>query len=104
MPKGLRSEVSIERDVVAKAFRELGVPSFKLSGPGHRGAPDRLFLLGSGEVIFVEFKRPGGKTTRLQDHIHHQLRDLGYHVEVCDSVDEAMNHIQYSTGKAAWRG
>jgi VRR-NUC domain. len=77
-------ESAIERSFVKRC----PFPSLKISGAG-RGIPDRLVLL-PGRPLFIEFKRPGGKPTPLQLHVHEKLRKLGYAVEVHDDADEAL--------------
>lgn len=51
------------------------------------GLPD-LFALRSGQMVFIEVKRPGNKPTPLQNYRHKQLRELGYDVRVVDNLKE----------------
>jgi Holliday junction resolvase len=84
----VRLESSIERAVVEYGKRT-GWVSIKLSTSGPRGAagwPDRLFMR-RGKSVFIEFKRPGGKATPLQQSRHDQLVDAGYFVFVVDDVN-----------------
>ena len=67
---------------------------FKLSGPGSRGKPDRIILLPSGKVLFIEFKREGGIVRPLQAHVHRELRELGYAVGVFDDADDAIAWVR----------
>lgn len=54
-------------------------------GPGAaRGWPDDLFILPNGHHWWVEFKRPGGKATELQERMHNQMRMYGADVSVID--------------------
>jgi hypothetical protein len=92
----VRTEASIERSVVDFA-RKHGWVCIKLSTSGPRGAagwPDRLFLGPRRRVIFVEFKRPGGKVTALQASRHAQLGEVGWTVQVMDNVEEAKAYIE----------
>lgn len=40
------------------------------------GFPDLTAIRG-GRVVFVEVKRPNGRTRPLQDHVHKQIREHG---------------------------
>lgn len=56
-------------------------------GPGAaRGWPDDLFMLPHGHHWWVEFKRPGGKATELQNRMHNQMRMYGADVSVIDNA------------------
>ncbi|MBO6507322.1 MAG: VRR-NUC domain-containing protein [Roseibium sp.] len=60
------------------------------AAPGFRSWPDRPFskvVDGAVRLIFVEFKAPGKKPTRLQKHTHDKLRAQGYEVHVIDSIE-----------------
>lgn len=50
------------------------------------GIPDRALLAPGGKIVFVEFKAPGKKPSKIQQHRHAELRALGFQVEVIDSV------------------
>jgi hypothetical protein len=81
-----RSEKSIQKAVVEYA-RSRGCLAKKLETGrfGSSGWPDYLFLY-RGSVLFVEFKREGGKVTALQEQIHEQLTEAGFPVAVVDAV------------------
>lgn len=75
----------------------------KFAPAGTIGWPDRL-MLWRGGVMFIEYKRPGQRPTSLQQHIHQQLRHLGFEVRVYDDADAALDEIQaaiLSTTRAA---
>jgi len=58
----------LERDVEKeiRIYAEgRGMIAIKLSGPGNRGKPDRLFFY-RGRVLVFEVKKPGEKPTKLQ--------------------------------------
>lgn len=80
-------EKSIEGPVVKYAKR-LGYEVVKLNGMGQRALPDRMFLGPEGRVVFIEFKRPGGKPTALQAALHARWKALGHVVHLIDSVEE----------------
>ncbi len=84
----------IERNAIRKikrAYPQMQVR--KLNGLGFRGWPDRLFILPGGVVVFIEFKRVGGKLTRLQGQIIRELKELGQRVFVCDDANDALGRI-----------
>ena len=84
-------EKDIER-TVCRVAREEGWYVRKFTSPAHRSVPDRLFIK-RGRVVFIEFKRPGGKTTPGQDREIERLRAAGVAVYVCDSVHEALDRL-----------
>lgn len=47
-----------------------------------------------GKIGFAELKRPGGKTTKLQDAQICKLKMLGCFVKVLDSVEDIENFIK----------
>ena len=73
-------ERDVERHFVEKS--PAGAWAIKLNPIGLRGLPDRMLLLPGGRVIFVEFKIPTGRVSRLQTYCHDRLRALGFRVEV----------------------
>lgn len=52
-----------------------------------RGWPDRIYFGPSGQLLLVEFKRPGQKPRKQQAVRHKQLRVLGHPVSVIFSFD-----------------
>lgn len=71
----------------------LGGKAFKFISPGNSGVPDRIILL-NGQCYFVELKRPGGKLRPLQESVHQQFEQLGFHVYVISSLKEVEEFIQ----------
>jgi hypothetical protein len=49
--------------------------------------PDRMFLL-DGRVLFIEFKKPGEKPSRIQRWTLNDLRSRGFDAIVVDDVEE----------------
>ena len=79
--------------------KKLGGVAFKFTSPGNSGVPDRLIVMPGNRVYFVELKRPGGRTSPLQDRQISRLKDLGCRVLVVDSKESAerfLNDIQSS--------
>ena len=86
-------ESSVERRLV-RMLDGAGFVHVKLNLQGRRGWPDRLVLIPGGRPWFVELKRPGGRTRKLQDHVHAQLKKIKYEVRVYDDASEAFNAIE----------
>lgn len=81
-------EASIEDDVVAWA-EQRGWLVRKMQYPGRRGCPDRFFFRG-GNLVIVEFKRPGvKKADPLQVREHKRYTDAGWKVHVINNRDDA---------------
>ena len=77
--------------------KRLGGTAFKFTSPGNAGVPDRLVVMPGNRIYFVELKRPGGKTSQLQDRQIGRFRDLGCKVFVIDrkeGVDKFLDDIQ----------
>jgi predicted methyltransferase MtxX (methanogen marker protein 4) len=51
-----------------------------------------MFIYHSG-LIFIEFKREGETTKKLQEHIHRTIRLHGFDVAVVDDVDQGKRVI-----------
>lgn len=94
-PTPLR-ESAIEKAVVGHA-KKIGVRSVKLNGPGDRGKADRMFLR-DGRVIFIEFKRPGGKPTALQLKWQREMTALGFTSLIVDSIKDGIIEIERHYG------
>lgn len=86
--------MTTENDVRQYAIRlakTLGLERVRMHfGPGAAvGWPDDWFLVPGGRPLIVEFKRPGGETSAMQDHRIETLEKLGYDVHVIDNKDAA---------------
>lgn len=89
-------EKELEKKLVDRV-KKLGGKAFKFVSPGNAGAPDRLAILPGNRVGFVEIKRPGGKTTILQERQIRFIRSLDCFVMVVDSeekIDEFIEVLQ----------
>ena len=98
-------ESLIEQKVCAVAKKN-GWLVHPKAAAGTRGWPDRVFskvpettlgieirgdnarMMRDTRLIFVEFKAPSKKPTRLQSHMHQKLKAQGYEVHVIDSVED----------------
>jgi hypothetical protein len=72
----------------------------KFTCQGSTGWPDRMVLLPKGRVVFVEFKRPGGKLRPLQKERHRQLKELGHEVWTTDDPTKAAYWVARQWRKA----
>ena len=91
-------EKFIERNLV-QAVRRMGGLAPKFTSPGWAGAPDRLVLLSSGRLAFVEVKAPGKILRPLQVRRKGQLEALGFRVYCIDHPDQiggVLDEIQTS--------
>ena len=79
-------EKQIEQKLV-QAVRAAGGICPKLVSPGMDGMPDRMVLLPSGHIGFVEVKSPDKKPRPLQARRHRLLRALGFPVFVLDDPE-----------------
>ena len=70
------------------ATRSKGGIAPKFTSPGFDGMPDRLVLLPSGRMGFVELKAPGKKPRALQEARYRLLRRLGFKVYVIDGIEQ----------------
>ncbi|SCL87964.1 VRR-NUC domain-containing protein [Sporanaerobacter sp. PP17-6a] len=81
-------------------IKKLGGKAYKFVSPGNNGVPDRLICLPGGQVVFVETKASGKKSTALQLKKQKELRDLGFvvyggvagEVDSKEKVDEIMKY------------
>lgn len=79
-------ESTIEKAVTQYA-KARGWLSYKWLSFNQRGLPDRLFFK-EGQICIIEFKRPEGKLTALQSHVHQQLCSEGFSVHVVNNIEQ----------------
>jgi hypothetical protein len=84
-------ERDLERKISLYAEKK-GCLGLKLNVTGQRGWPDRLFMY-EGNVLFVEFKRPGEKPTLHQVWMHERIRAYGGTVVIIDDPVQGMKVI-----------
>jgi hypothetical protein len=79
-------------------IKKLGGKAFKFVSPGNNGVPDRLVCLPGGEIVFVELKAPGKKSTTNQNLQQKRLRDLGFlvynEIDSKEKVDEIIDYCR----------
>lgn len=80
-------ENEIETKLVA-AVKAVGGVCWKFTSPGTAGVPDRIILMPSGKIGFVEVKTPGKKPRPLQKVRIRTLQKLGFKVFVLDHSEQ----------------
>lgn len=80
-------EKSIEVKLV-DAVKTAGGVCWKFTSPGTAGIPDRIVLLPSGRIAFVEVKAPGETPRPLQRLRIRTLRRLGFKAFVLDTPEQ----------------
>lgn len=86
----MSSEKSIV-NAITKNLDKRGWWAMKIHGGVYQlaGFPD-LLCLKDGRWVLLEVKRPGKKTTRIQNVMHETLRSRGAEVYVVYSVEDAV--------------
>lgn len=80
-------ENEMEAKLVA-AVKAAGGVCWKRTSPGTAGVPDRIVLLPSGRIAFVEVKAPGETPRPLQRLRIRTLRRLGFKAFVLDNPEQ----------------
>lgn len=80
-------EKEIEKKLVSEVKKRGGICT-KWVCPSFAGMPDRIVLMPSGKIGFVEVKAPGEKPRPLQMARHRLLKQLGFSVYILDDVDQ----------------
>lgn len=88
-----RPEETIERNFVS-ACASIGVQAYKFEISGTKGAPDRIIFLPKGKVLLIEFKQPGGKTSKHQDVFIAKLKELGHECIVAEDWEYPFNIVR----------
>jgi hypothetical protein len=82
-----------EADIEAYVRKNVKGRLVKWVSPGESGVPDRILLLPRGQVIFIEFKKPGGVLSERQLLWLERLNDLGHDARVISSMEEARGFV-----------
>ena len=80
-----------ENEIEAKlvtAVKAVGGVCWKFTSPGTAGVPDRIVLMPSGRIGFVEVKAPGETPRPLQRSRLKLLRRLGFKAFVLDDIEQ----------------
>jgi hypothetical protein len=88
----------LERDIekkVGEYAKGKGWLTYKFTSPGHRSVPDRIYISPGGQLVFIEFKREGGKATTLQLREHDRLRKHKQLVIIVYSVEDGKRVIDF---------
>ncbi len=72
--------------------KKKGCIAIKLNGPMDRGKPDRAFFY-RGRTLIVEFKKPGGKATELQQSWLAKFKAQGFATDVVDRIGQGKTLI-----------
>lgn len=86
------SEKYIERKLVELTKLHGGI-CIKLLTYQFTGLPDRMCLFPNGKIIFVELKSTGKKPKKIQISVHKILKNLGFRVEVIDTIEGVENLV-----------
>ncbi|WP_102400190.1 VRR-NUC domain-containing protein [Haloimpatiens massiliensis] len=86
-------ESKIEK-YLKKQIELLGGKALKFVSPGTSGVPDRIVLLPQGKIIFVELKAPGKRPRTMQEYRIKELRNLGFRVEIIDSIEKVNKFVR----------
>ena len=90
-------ELAIQRQII-EHFEAIGAAVCKLQAVGRRGWPDILVIY-QGEVIFVETKTTDGRVSKIQKHVHSEIRNAGGTVIVAVSLWECLRKLETINGE-----
>jgi hypothetical protein len=86
----------LEKDIEKKFVDVLtarGCIVLKMNLSGNNGWPDRQVWGPDGQVVWIEFKRPGGELSKLQRYRISQLRQRNHDVQVFDDPEKATAYV-----------
>ena len=89
----IESEKIIERKLVELTKLNGGM-CIKLLSFHILGLPDRMCIFPKAKIVFVETKTTGQKPTPMQLFTHKKIRELGFRVEVVDTVKGVADLIE----------
>jgi hypothetical protein len=90
-------EVDVERHLV-RLVEKAGGKAYKFVSPGRAGVADRLVVLPSGRVWFVELKVKGGRLSALQQVFAADMAALGQNYTVLWSKEDATAFVSVHCG------
>lgn len=86
----------MEKDIERRLRRGIegkGGLCLKLHTLSVKGLPDRVILMPGGRCSFVETKQAGKKPTAIQVWWHKFLRELGFNVDVIDTIEQVDSYV-----------
>ncbi len=86
-----KRESVIEKEVSEFAISK-GWMSLKLSSPGSRGIPDRMFLK-DRKIIFIEFKAINGILSYHQKRMFKIFSDKGFRVLIVNDIETGKSYF-----------
>lgn len=86
-------EKEIERRLVREVRRRGGL-CYKFTSPGNPGVPDRIVILPTGEVIFVELKTEIGRLSNLQKWQREEMIKRGADVRVLKGWEKVKTFLE----------
>ena len=92
MTQIIDSEKAIEKKLVELVKQKKGL-CIKLLTNQFIGLPDRMCLFKPGKIVFVELKTTGQKPRKIQISVHKMLINLGFRVEVIDTIEGVKHFI-----------
>lgn len=75
--------------------KTIGYSNYKFTSPNRASVPDRIFINKNGLVIFVEFKREGGRLTEGQVREIERLKSRNAYVFVVYNVEEGKTLLEF---------
>lgn len=81
------SEKNIEMKLV-EGVKKIKGSIYKFNSQANNGVPDRICVLPTGIVVFIELKKPGGKLSEIQKYQIERLQKLRQKVIVISSLDD----------------
>lgn len=89
----IESEKVVERKLVELCKLNGGM-CIKLLSFHIVGLPDRLCIFPKAKIVFVELKTTKQKPRQVQLFMHKKIRNMGFKVEVVDTVDKVIELIE----------
>lgn len=92
----MRPEEKIEKRFVSKV-EKLGCYAPKWEIAGKKGAHDRMVFIPGGEILFIEFKRPGLEDGRSfhQIEFDKKIRNLGQRTYLFDNWEQPLKIVKF---------
>lgn len=87
------SEKVVERKLVELCKLNGGM-CIKLLSFHINGLPDRMCIFPKAKLVFVELKTTGEKPRAIQIFMHNKLRQMGFRVEIVDTVEQVVELVE----------